>query len=107
MNAPLRYVVLHHTGVADPHFDLMLERESGSLLQTWRSPTWPIKNAGTLAPLPDHRPIYLEYEGKVSGNRGTVRRVSTGTCAVDEAGKLRLTDEAGAVYEVAVPRAAR
>lgn len=32
--------------------------------------------------LPDHRSSYLEYEGPVSGGRGTVSRVESGTYEV-------------------------
>ncbi len=67
-----RYVIQehHHQGV---HWDLMLE--SGGRLLTWRlehplSPDRPIRAES----LPDHRLAYLEYEGPVSGGRGTVRR---------------------------------
>jgi hypothetical protein len=30
--------------------------------------------------LPAHRRIYLDYEGEISGGRGTVRRWDWGTC---------------------------
>ncbi len=74
-----RYVILRHEGVADPHFDLMFEIEVGSSLATWRSPTWPIAQPTRLVKLEDHRRDYLEYEGPVSGDRGTVTRVAAGT----------------------------
>jgi len=32
----------------------------------------------TATALPDHRKEYLEYEGPVSGNRGSVKRVDQG-----------------------------
>ena len=32
--------------------------------------------------LPDHRALYLTYEGPVSGNRGSVRRELSGACEV-------------------------
>src|SRR5262249_41898667 len=48
--------------------------------------TWaldaPIAGLGLILParpLGDHRLAYLDYEGPVSGNRGTVRRVDRGT----------------------------
>ena len=40
---PLRYVILWHDGVAEPHFDLMFETLPGSALATWRSPRWPVE----------------------------------------------------------------
>jgi hypothetical protein len=30
--------------------------------------------------LPRHRPDYLDYEGPISGGRGTVRRLDSGVC---------------------------
>lgn len=76
---PLRFVVLHHTGLGEPHFDLMLERSPGGPLQTFRLPDWPVTRRMSLTPLGDHRPDYLDYEGPVSGGRGAVRRVAAGT----------------------------
>jgi hypothetical protein len=76
---PLRYVILHHTGVADPHFDLMFETVPGGALATFRCPIWPIAEAAAITPLGDHRREYLEHEGPVSGGRGEVRRVAGGT----------------------------
>jgi hypothetical protein len=71
-----RFVVLEHdwNGV---HWDLMLEVD-GALR------TWAIDEtiaAGRDLParaLPDHRLHYLEYEGEISGGRGSVRRVDRG-----------------------------
>jgi hypothetical protein len=79
----LSYVILHHTGVADPHFDIMIERAPGEPLRTWRSPRWPITEPTALEELPDHRQAYLTYQGPVSQNRGQVRRAAGGTCAVE------------------------
>jgi hypothetical protein len=76
---PLRFVVLHHEGIDDPHFDLMLETSPGSPLATWRSPIWPINEPTMLVQLPNHRREYLDYEGEISGNRGRVRQVAAGT----------------------------
>lgn len=76
---PLRYAVLHHEGVAEPHFDLMLESAVGGPLATWRLPEWPVTRPTQIEKLPDHRALYLEYEGPLSGDRGQVRRVEAGT----------------------------
>ena len=81
--SPLRYVVLHHSDVDEPHFDLMFETLPGSMLATWRSAEWPIDGATPLTRLRDHRRLYLEYEGDLSGDRGTVMRVAEGTCQVE------------------------
>lgn len=67
-----RFVVLEHD---HPflHWDLMLERESG--LRTWRLLARPDESREVRAePLPDHRLHYLDYEGPLSGDRGTVKR---------------------------------
>lgn len=34
--------------------------------------------------LVDHRSLYLSYEGPVSGDRGSVRRVANGWCIIDD-----------------------
>jgi hypothetical protein len=54
--------------------------EVGSTLRTWRLTAPPSSEAICLAePLDDHRVIYLDYEGPVSGGRGSVRRWDSGT----------------------------
>ena len=80
---PLRYVILRHSDVGEPHFDLMFETLPGSMLTTWRSPQWPIESATPLTRLRDHRRLYLEYEGDLSDQRGFVQRVAEGNCTVE------------------------
>jgi hypothetical protein len=75
----LRFVILRHDGVPEPHFDLMFETAPGGPLETWRSPAWPIASPVTLTLLAPHRRAYLTYEGPVSNNRGVVTRVAEGT----------------------------
>lgn len=77
--ADQRYVILHHRTRDGEHWDLMLEH--GGVLLTWQLPRQPC--SGDDLPLParhigDHRLAYLEYEGPVSGDRGTVKRVDSG-----------------------------
>jgi hypothetical protein len=79
----LRYVILHHQNVDEPHFDLMFETGPGSMLATWRSETWPIDTAGEVTRLRDHRRLYLDYEGPISDQRGEVQRVTDGNCEVE------------------------
>jgi DNA polymerase Ligase (LigD) len=72
-----RYVVLEHTGTATykpgRHWDLMLE--TGQALRTWELDSIPMPGGFALAvSLADHRLAYLDYEGPISGDRGTVRR---------------------------------
>ena len=72
-----RFVVLEHDW-GGLHWDLMLER--GEALRTWAIDA-PIV-AGVELParaLADHRRLYLEYEGPISGARGTVRRLDRGS----------------------------
>jgi len=76
----LRYVVLRHEGVPEPHFDLMVETQPGSALWTWRLGEWPPSVGAKLHELGDHRREYLEFEGPVSNDRGWVKRVSSGLC---------------------------
>jgi hypothetical protein len=81
MKSPsIRFVVLRHEGVPEPHFDLMIEAEPGGALITWRVADWPITREVRLTRLADHRRAYLEYEGAVSGDRGYVKRVAAGEC---------------------------
>ena len=60
------------------HWDFMLE--TGGVLKTWRLAEEPAIGATTAATaLPDHRIQYLDYEGPVSRNRGTVNRFDRGS----------------------------
>ena len=71
-----RFVLLEHD---HPylHWDLMLE--CGDALRTWRLDRIPTVAATIpVEPLPDHRLAYLDHEGPVSGNRGTVKRIDKG-----------------------------
>ena len=59
------------------HWDLLLEH--GPACRTWRLASPPATDADIPAEaLPDHRPMYLDYEGPVSGNRGTVAQWDAG-----------------------------
>lgn len=93
MDAPLRFAVLHHTGVELPHYDLLFETADGSPLTAYRCDRWPVA-AGTVLDkrLADHRRIYLEYEGEISGGRGSVRRVARGRCSLRITGDRAVID---------------
>ena len=80
--APLRYAVLRHEGIAAPHVDFLYETAPGSMLQTWRLPTWPIVEVVEATRIRDHRPAFLTYQGQLTGDRGTVLRIDEGTCTV-------------------------
>src|SRR5262249_53933241 len=88
--AAMRFVILEHD---HPflHWDLMLEAGGG--LQTWRLAGTPEPGKSIAATaLGDHRLMYLDYEGPVSGDRGTVKRWDAGTFDVEMA-----TDDARVV----------
>ncbi len=71
-----RYVILEHD---HPflHWDLMLE--TGDVLRTWRLLEQPVPGKTIAAEaLGEHRRLYLDYEGPVSGDRGTVKRWDAG-----------------------------
>jgi DNA polymerase Ligase (LigD) len=71
-----RFVVLTHDYPA-PHWDLLLE--AGPVLRCWRlPPTLALKAEVPAEPAADHRLLYLDYEGQVAGDRGTVARVDAG-----------------------------
>jgi hypothetical protein len=74
-----RFVILEHDH-PHRHWDLMLE--AGSVLRTWRLDAPPVlgQTVGAEATF-DHRPLYLDYEGPVSGGRGAVSRWDSGTFA--------------------------
>ncbi len=71
-----RYVVLaHHT--TPFHYDLMLEH--GDVLATWSFDEPPGRDGQACRLIQDHRKVYLDYEGEVSGGRGRVERWDAGT----------------------------
>lgn len=97
-----RFVLLHHDcppGFDKPnHWDLMLEMEA--VLRTWElrelPAVWtcqlgnyscsvpagddrPAAAAVTARQLPEHRLAYLDYEGPLTGRRGSVSRCDRGT----------------------------
>ncbi|WP_146678798.1 hypothetical protein [Pirellula sp. SH-Sr6A] len=82
-----QFVILRHEYPAgnerQDHWDLLLEppKSAGEapLLLCFAIPS-PIKDwAGAVVQkLPDHRRLYLHYEGPISGDRGLVRRIATG-----------------------------
>jgi hypothetical protein len=89
-----RYVILEHTGTQTykpgRHWDLMLEAEGR--LRTWELLERPSNDESVQAhSLPDHRLEYLDYEGPVSRNRGTVRRWDAGEYQVVSETESELT----------------
>ncbi len=72
-----RFVILEHDHPTR-HWDFMLE--AGAVLRSWRLESPPDPGKLTAAtPSFDHRPIYLDYEGPISGGRGQVQRWDAGS----------------------------
>ena len=88
-----RFAILTHDHPS-LHWDFLLEQ--GESCRTWRL----MKSPDTPGDIPaeglaDHRLMYLDYEGPVSGDRGTVTRWDAGTfewlANGDELVEVRLT----------------
>lgn len=79
-----RFVLLYHACPArlprPSHWDLMLEE--GGVLRTWvvdQPPeVWP-RQPTTVQAIQPHRLDYLELEGSLAGDRGTVTRIDRGS----------------------------
>ena len=73
-----RFVVLEHDSPGGRHWDFMLE--TGAVLATWSLPEPPNSGGAIVCEaLGDHRLRYLDYEGPISGSRGSVTRWDHGT----------------------------
>lgn len=91
-------VLLHTTPDGGHHFDWMVEQPTPGIehrLITWkcgRSPAEPGWD-GRCERIAMHRSAYLEFEGRLSGNRGEVRRVASGVVLDQQicAGRANLT----------------
>lgn len=71
-----RFVILEHD---HPflHWDLLMQQ--GDVLKSWRLLEPPAAGQWISAQqIPDHRLHYLDYEGPISGDRGTVVRLTSG-----------------------------
>ena len=83
MSLTARFVILEHDHPA-LHWDFMLE--ANGVLRTWRLPAVPAAGEMIAEQIADHRLAYLDYEGPVSGARGTVKRWDHGTYRLESAG---------------------
>lgn len=85
-----RFVVLEHATEGGRHWDFMLQ--AGSALATWTVAGSP-DGAGPISArvLPDHRIEYLDYEGPISGGRGSVTRWDAGEYRLDSRSAAELT----------------
>ena len=107
-----RFAILEHDH-PHLHWDLLLE--AGTVAQTWRLAEPPRTGARFEAErIFDHRLLYLDYEGPISGSRGFVVRWDRGTltwqlqeekCVVAHLeggrlrGLLRLEQREGTIWE--------
>ncbi len=86
MQSPRPFVLLHHALPDSEHWDLCLDQ--GESMVTWPVLQVPMTLMSSAKPplharrIQDHRRLYLDYEGPVSGNRGHVARVDRGTYTV-------------------------
>jgi hypothetical protein len=71
-----RFAILEHD-YPICHWDFLLEK--GEALLTWRLSAPPDAGVVDALEMPDHRRLYLDYEGPVSGGRGNVTRWDGGT----------------------------
>ena len=82
-----RFAVLCHDSPRGVHWDFLLEM--GPVARTWALPRAPRSGEEMLCEemsceeLPDHRLAYLDYEGPVSGGRGSVSCWDRGTYRMD------------------------
>lgn len=78
-----RFTVSHHTGArGGDHYDLFVEH--GEILKTWRLQNTAFGSTQPAQAAPDHRALYLDYEGEIADGRGRVKIWDTGACAVEE-----------------------
>ena len=89
-SVPLRFdtVLLWHETAAGNHHDWLFVDpttldQPEAPLTTYRIAAppdqWLELGRMELTPIPPHRRIYLTYEGPISGNRGSVKRIDEGT----------------------------
>lgn len=85
-----RFVVLRHEREGEVHWDFLLE--AGPSFVTWALEQ-PPDTPGIIGAksLPGHRPEYFEYEGPISGDRGTVTRWDRGEYELNGSSETDLT----------------
>lgn len=80
-----RFALLQHDGHRGLHWDFLLE--SGQHLEAWSLPSLPQPGLELICEaLPAHRLLYLDYEGEISGDRGSVTRWDHGTFDLHDSG---------------------
>ena len=87
-----RFAVLRHDSPRGLHFDLLLQM--GDVLRTWALPQLPQPGVEmTCEALPDHRLAYLDYEGALRGDRGSVTCWDRGTFQTQQQSDSQLVAE--------------
>jgi hypothetical protein len=87
-----RFTILRHDSPGGVHWDFLLEM--GPVLKTWALPHLPEPDVEmTCEALADHRLDYLDYEGPVSEQRGSVVRWDWGTYRLDRQSDRELVVE--------------
>ncbi len=83
----MKFVIHHHTDYPreEAHYDVMIESSDG--LITWRVSESAMKEflegkEVCTTRIADHRKEYLTYEGPISCDRGMVKIMDSGTCAL-------------------------
>ncbi len=77
-----QFALLIHDSPLGLHYDFLLE--DGEVLKTWALLHLPEPGLEILCnALADHRSIYLDYEGPISGGRGKVTRWDRGIYSVE------------------------
>jgi len=92
----MRFALLEHTPPSGPpHWDFLVERAGAALVPTWRLAADPLAAGGAVPAerIADHRPLYLDYEGPVSGGRGVVRRCDGGAVVSQRSAGAELVAE--------------
>jgi hypothetical protein len=74
------------------HWDLLVEVRGCERLLTWRLAGNPLDDTGEIPAqrIGDHRRLYLEYEGEISGGRGRVRRIDDGAATINDLEGVRV-----------------
>jgi hypothetical protein len=61
------------------------------MLLTFRCDRWPLCDCDVITRQPDHRRMYLDYQGPISGDRGEVARIASGLCRIRNQAARQLT----------------
>lgn len=82
------FVLLEHVVGVAVHWDFLVEIPGSEKLASWRLLQSPFDAAAPVIaePMADHRRLYLEFEGELTGGRGCVRRLDRGDAEVVAAG---------------------